>query len=147
MVSALCHISDNFSQQSPAEQHTGPGHIKISPLHFLVSLAAAMGRSLQRVGGTLQTVGTGLTPLTHTTRQYMCHHSNCGLQPLSTILWLPATSLPGCTAALLHTVNIPYSQFRGKLCFRLQAALALHSAQRTSQHRAVAKINSNKFNI
>ena len=79
-----------------------------------------MGRSLQRVGGTLQTVGTGLTPLTHT-RQYMCHHSNCGLQPLSTILWLPATSLPGCTAALLHTVNIPYSQFRGKLRSRLQA--------------------------
>ena len=66
------------------------------------------------MGGTLQTVGTGLTPLTHS-RQYMCHHSNCGLQPLSTILWLPATSLPGCTAALLHTVNIPYSQFRGKL--------------------------------
>ena len=150
MVSALCHISDNFSQQSPAEQHTGPGpHKNISITHFLVTLAAAMGRSLQRVGGTLQTVGTGLTPLTHS-RQYMCHHSNYGLQPLSTILWLPATSLPGCTAALLHTattfriLNSGESSAPGS---RLQAALALHSAQRTSQHRAVAKINSNKFNI
>ena len=110
--------SDNFCRQCPSERHTGPGphqNISIFSIALPRQISSRWGPQSPAVEGTIQTVGTGLTPSHSYNPKYVSPVTNCGLQPLSTILWLPATSLPACTAALLHTVNIPYSQFRGKL--------------------------------
>ena len=107
--------SDNFCRQSPSERHTGPGpHQNISISNTSSSVQQPLGAAVPSSGGHNTNSWHGADTLS-LIQPKICVTTHCGLYPLSTILWLPATCLPACTAALLHTVNIPYSQFRGKL--------------------------------
>ena len=147
-VCPLPHLSQTTSVGSVLVSDTpGPGHIKISPFQTLpLQFSSRWGPQSPAVEGTIQTVGTGLTPSHSYNPKYVSpltvdsiHYPlSCGCRPLAC---LPAP--PHCfTQSTFRILNSGESSGSW-----LQAALAQHSAQRTSHHCAVAKINSNKFNI